>query len=57
MIAWCAKHSQYFENEILRKRPYLRKEWRIRVVDNARGTTGIFYTFLGKDRFGSVDRH
>ena len=38
-------------------RPYLRKEWRIRVVDNARGTTGIFYTFLGKDRFGSVDRH
>jgi len=26
--------TAYFENEVLRKRPYLRKEWRIRVVEN-----------------------
>lgn len=24
----------YFENEVLRKRPYLKKEWCIRVVEN-----------------------
>lgn len=26
--------SAYFEREVLRKRPYLRKEWCIRVVEN-----------------------
>ena len=28
------KFTDYFENEVLRKRPYLRKEWCIRVVKN-----------------------
>lgn len=28
------KFTPYFENEILRKRPYLRKEWCIRVIEN-----------------------
>lgn len=26
--------TEYFENEVLRKRPYLRKEWCIRVVED-----------------------
>jgi hypothetical protein len=26
--------TAYFENEVLRKRPYLKKEWRIRVLNN-----------------------
>ena len=26
--------TAYFENEVLRKRPYLRKEWCIRIVEN-----------------------
>jgi len=26
--------TRYFENEVLRKRPYLRKEWCIRVIEN-----------------------
>ncbi len=26
--------TEYFENEVLRKRPYLKKEWCIRVVEN-----------------------
>jgi len=26
--------TRYFENEVLRKRPYLKKEWCIRVVEN-----------------------
>src|SRR5438128_2622546 len=26
---------EYFENEVLRKRPYIRKEWCIRAVENA----------------------
>ncbi len=26
--------TTYFENEVLRKRPYLKKEWCIRVVEN-----------------------
>jgi hypothetical protein len=28
------KFTDYFENEVLRKRPYLKKEWCIRVVEN-----------------------
>jgi hypothetical protein len=26
--------TAYFENEVLRKRPYVRKEWCIRVLEN-----------------------
>ena len=26
--------TAYFENEILRKRPYLKKEWCIQVIEN-----------------------
>jgi hypothetical protein len=26
--------TEYFENEVLRKRPYLKKEWCIRVVEH-----------------------
>ena len=29
------RFTDYFENEILRKRPYLKKAWRIRVVEEA----------------------
>ncbi len=28
------RHTKYFEREVLRKRPYLRKEWCIRVIEN-----------------------
>ena len=28
------KYTEYFEKEVLRKRPYLRKEWCIRVLKN-----------------------
>ena len=28
------KFTKYFEKEVLRKRPYLKKEWCIRIVDN-----------------------
>ena len=27
------KYTAYFENEVLRKRPYLKKEWCIRIVE------------------------
>jgi hypothetical protein len=27
-------YTDYFENEVLRKRPYLRKEWCIDVIEN-----------------------
>ena len=26
--------SRYFENEVLRKRPYIKKEWCINVIEN-----------------------
>ena len=29
------KYTEYFEKEVLRKRPYLKKEWCIYVVENA----------------------
>ncbi len=29
------KFTPYFENTILRKRPYLKKEWCIRVIENS----------------------
>ncbi len=28
------RFTEYFENEVLRKRPYLKKEWCIRVIEN-----------------------
>ena len=28
------RYTQYFENAVLKKRPYLRKEWCIRVIEN-----------------------
>ncbi len=28
------RFTDYFENEVMRKRPYLRKEWCIRVCEN-----------------------
>ena len=28
------RFTEYFEKEVLRKRPYLRKEWCERVLDN-----------------------
>ena len=28
------QYTEYFENEVLRKRSYLRKEWCIRVIEN-----------------------
>lgn len=28
------RFTDYFENEVLRKRPYLKKEWCIRVVEH-----------------------
>lgn len=28
------KYTAYFENEVLRKRPYLKKEWCILVIEN-----------------------
>mgnify|MGYP001564350077 FL=1 len=29
------KYTEYFEKEVLRKRPYLKKEWCIYAVENA----------------------
>ena len=29
------KYTAYFENEVLRKRPYLQKEWCILVIENS----------------------
>ena len=28
------KFTEYFEKEVLGKRPYLKKEWRIQVIEN-----------------------
>jgi len=28
------RYTEYFENEVLRKRPYLKKEWCEKVLDN-----------------------
>ena len=28
------KYTEYFEKEVLRKRPYLKKEWCIHVIEN-----------------------
>ena len=29
------KFTEYFENEVLRKRPYLKKDWCVFVIENA----------------------
>lgn len=29
------RYTDYFENEVLRKRPYLKKEWCVYVIENA----------------------
>lgn len=29
------KFTEYFENEVIRKRPYLKKEWCIQVIENS----------------------
>ena len=28
------KYAAYFENEVLRKRPYLKKEWCVNIIEN-----------------------
>ncbi len=28
------KFTEYFEKEVLRKRPYIKKEWCVRIVEN-----------------------
>ena len=28
------RYTEYFEKEVLRKRPYLQKEWCVRVIEN-----------------------
>lgn len=28
------KFTEYFENEVIRKRPYLKKEWCLQVIEN-----------------------
>lgn len=42
--------TEYFEKEVLRKRPYLKKEWCIRILENALGSEpqeGNQYRFWG----------
>jgi hypothetical protein len=29
------RFTEYFENEVLRKRPYIKKEWCIKIIENA----------------------
>jgi hypothetical protein len=31
----CYNFTDYFETEVLRKRPYLKREWCIHVIENA----------------------
>jgi hypothetical protein len=43
--------TEYFEKEVLRKRPYLNKEWCIRIVENPLKTEeqeGNRYRFWGR---------
>ena len=28
------RFTEYFENEVLRKRPYIKKEWCIKIIEN-----------------------
>ncbi len=44
------RFTDYFENEVLRKRPYIRKEWCIRVIENplrSESQEGNRYRFWG----------
>jgi hypothetical protein len=34
------RFTEYFEREVLRKRPYLRREWRVAVVRTTGGGSG-----------------
>ncbi len=45
------KFTEYFEKEVLRKRPYLKKEWCIRILENplrSESQDGNRYRFWGK---------
>ena len=45
------KFTEYFEKEVLRKRPYLKKEWCIRVLEHAlrsESQEGNRYRFWGR---------
>ena len=45
------KFTEYFEKEVLRKRPYLKKEWCIRILENplrSESQEGNRYRFWGK---------
>jgi hypothetical protein len=45
------RFTEYFEKEVLRKRPYLKKEWCIRVLENplkSESQGGNRYRFWGK---------
>lgn len=45
------KFTEYFEKEVLRKRPYLKKEWCIRVLEEpirSESQDGNRYRFWGK---------
>jgi len=45
------KFTEYFEKEVLRKRPYLKKEWCIRILENplrSEPQEGNRYRFWGK---------
>ncbi|MBI3602391.1 MAG: hypothetical protein HY209_05815 [Candidatus Omnitrophica bacterium] len=52
------KYTAYFENEVLRKRPYLKKEWCVLVIENPiriERQDNNRYRFWGKVE-GSADR-
>jgi len=45
------RFTEYFEKEVLRKRPYLKKEWCIRVIENplhSEPQEGNRYRFWGQ---------
>ncbi len=45
------KFTEYFEKEVQRKRPYLKKEWCIRILENplrSESQEGNRYRFWGK---------
>ncbi|WP_353740632.1 hypothetical protein [Desulfoferrobacter suflitae] len=50
------RYTAYFENEVLRKRPYLKKEWCVQVLENPIRTEsqdGNRFRFWGRiDEFG-----
>ncbi len=50
------RYTAYFENEVLRKRPYLKEEWCVQVLENPIRTEsqdGNRFRFWGRiDEFG-----